>query len=47
MSDIFGWKPCLVFAYAVFGLGGQFCGLARNMTELITARAFAELEGSG
>ena len=39
MSDIFGRKPCLVFAYAVFGLGSLFCGLARNLTELVTARA--------
>ena len=47
MSDIFGRKPCLVFAYAVFGLGSLFCGLARNMTELIAARAFAGLGGGG
>ena len=47
MSDIFGRKPCLVVAYAVFGLGSLFCGLARNMTELIAARAFAGLGGGG
>lgn len=38
MSDIFGRKSCLLFAYAVFGLGCLWCGLARNMNELIAAR---------
>lgn len=38
MSDIFGRKSALLFAYAVFGLGCLFCGLARNMNELIAAR---------
>ena len=41
LSDIFGRKPCLLFAYSVFGLGGLFCGLARNLWELVAARAFA------
>lgn len=47
MSDIFGRKSCLIFAYTVFGLGSLFCGLARNMTELIAARALAGLGGGG
>ncbi len=38
LSDIFGRKPALLFGYAVFGLGCLFCGLARNMNELIAAR---------
>lgn len=29
LSDIFGRKACLLFAYAVFGLGCLGCGLAR------------------
>lgn len=41
VSDIFGRKPALLFAYAVFGLGCAFCGLARNLEELVAARAFA------
>jgi MFS family permease len=41
LSDIFGRKPALLFAYAVFGLGCLFCGLARNLKELVAARAFA------
>src|SRR5436305_1442167 len=38
LSDIFGRKYPLLFAYAVFGTGCLFCGLARNMNELIVAR---------
>lgn len=38
LSDIFGRKGCLLFAYAVFGIGCMFCGLARNINELIAAR---------
>ena len=38
MSDLFGRKSCLLFAYAIFGLGCLFCGLARDMTEIVAAR---------
>ena len=38
LSDIFGRKQCLLFGYTLFGLGCIFCGLARNMNELIAAR---------
>lgn len=41
LSDIFGRKPALLFAYAVFGSGCLFCGLARTLPELVAARAFA------
>ena len=47
LSDIFGRKQCLLFAYAIFGLGCLFCGLARNMNELIGARAFSGIGGGG
>ncbi|KAI0755674.1 MFS general substrate transporter [Fomes fomentarius] len=47
LSDIFGRKTCLLFAYSVFALGCLFCGLARNMTELIAARALAGIGGGG
>lgn len=47
LSDIFGRKPCLLFGYAIFGVGCLFCGLARNMNELIAARAFAGIGGGG
>ncbi|KAG9594797.1 MFS multidrug transporter, partial [Aureobasidium melanogenum] len=47
MSDIFGRKSCLLFAYAVFGLGCLFCGMAQDMNQLIAARAFAGIGGGG
>ncbi|CAL3964720.1 unnamed protein product [Diplocarpon coronariae] len=47
LSDIFGRKPCLLFAYTIFGLGCLFCGLARNLHELVAARAFAGIGGGG
>ncbi|KAI9706649.1 MAG: hypothetical protein M1836_003658 [Candelina mexicana] len=47
LSDIFGRKPALLFAYAVFGIGCLFCGLARTIDELIAARAFAGIGGGG
>ncbi|TBU60299.1 MFS general substrate transporter [Dichomitus squalens] len=47
LSDIFGRKSCLLFAYIIFALGCLFCGLARNMTELVAARALAGIGGGG
>ncbi|EDN11341.1 conserved hypothetical protein [Histoplasma mississippiense (nom. inval.)] len=47
LSDIFGRKTCLLFAYCVFGVGCVACGLARNIGELIAARVFQGLGGGG
>ncbi|KAJ5579663.1 uncharacterized protein N7459_005648 [Penicillium hispanicum] len=47
LSDIFGRKGCLLFAYAIFGIGCLFCGLARNINELIAARVFQGIGGGG
>ncbi|PGH13873.1 hypothetical protein AJ80_06142 [Polytolypa hystricis UAMH7299] len=47
LSDIFGRKACLLFAYTVFGLGCIFCGVARDMKELIAARVFQGIGGGG
>ncbi|KAJ5634325.1 hypothetical protein N7528_002167 [Penicillium herquei] len=47
LSDIFGRKGCLLFAYAIFGTGCLFCGLARNIYELIAARVFQGIGGGG
>ncbi|TFK47620.1 MFS general substrate transporter [Heliocybe sulcata] len=47
LSDIFGRKGCLLLTYFIFGTGCLFCGLARNMNELILARAFAGVGGGG
>jgi hypothetical protein len=41
MSDLFGRKSALLFAYFTFGLGCLLCGLSRNLKELVAARAFA------
>ena len=41
LSDIFGRKACLLSGYSIFGLGCLFCGFARNLVELVVARAFA------
>ncbi|PTU20825.1 hypothetical protein P175DRAFT_0557513 [Aspergillus ochraceoroseus IBT 24754] len=47
LSDIFGRKACLLFAYVVFGTGCLFCGLAQNIHQLIAARAFQGIGGGG
>ncbi|TDL17535.1 MFS general substrate transporter [Rickenella mellea] len=47
LSDIFGRKACILFAYTGFGIGCLLCGLARTMNELIAARALAGLGGAG
>ncbi|RPB22841.1 MFS general substrate transporter [Terfezia boudieri ATCC MYA-4762] len=47
LSDIYGRKACLLFAYSVFGLGCLFCGISRNLNDLIAARAFAGIGGGG
>ena len=47
LSDIFGRKSALLFAYTIFGLGCLLCGLAATMDQLIAARAFAGIGGGG
>ncbi|KAH9898883.1 MFS general substrate transporter [Xylariomycetidae sp. FL2044] len=47
LSDIFGRKACLLFAYSVFGLGCLGCGLARDIVQLCVARAVAGMGGGG
>ncbi|KAJ4326408.1 hypothetical protein N0V94_000083 [Neodidymelliopsis sp. IMI 364377] len=47
LSDIFGRKECLLFAYLIFGIGSTACGFARTIGELIAARAFAGIGGGG
>ncbi|KJZ73337.1 hypothetical protein HIM_07341 [Hirsutella minnesotensis 3608] len=47
LSDIFGRKQCLLFAYAVFGIGCLGCGLAQNMVQLCVFRALSGIGGGG
>jgi MFS family permease len=47
LSDIFGRKPCLLFAYAVFAIGCLGCGLAQDMVQLCIARGLAGIGGGG
>ncbi|KAI9039022.1 putative MFS multidrug transporter [Aspergillus affinis] len=47
LSDIFGRKACLLSAYAIFGTGCLFCGLAQNIHHLIAARVFQGIGGGG
>ncbi|KAL8647396.1 MAG: hypothetical protein Q9226_006445 [Calogaya cf. arnoldii] len=47
LSDVFGRKPCLLFAYTMFGIGSLGCGLTRTMAGLIAARAIQGVGGGG
>ncbi|KAI0024776.1 MFS general substrate transporter [Xylariomycetidae sp. FL0641] len=47
LSDIFGRKACLLFAYSVFGIGCLGCGLAQDIGQLCVARAVAGVGGGG
>ncbi|KAJ7738736.1 MFS general substrate transporter [Mycena metata] len=47
MSDIFGRKPCLLFAYAVFAVGSLCCSLSKTLPQLIFARGIAGIGGGG
>ena len=47
LSDIFGRKACLLFAYVVFGLGSLFCGLSKDIYQLILSRVFQGIGGGG
>ncbi|TEY65542.1 hypothetical protein BOTCAL_0139g00090 [Botryotinia calthae] len=47
LGDIFGSKACIVFAYSMFGFGAMLCGLARNMNQLIVARALTGIGAGG
>lgn len=38
LSDVFGRKPCLLFAYTMFGVGSLGCGVTGSMEGLIAAR---------
>ena len=43
LSDVFGRKPCLLFALTMFGIGNLGCGLTGTMAGLIAARVSPSL----
>ena len=47
LSDIFGRRACLLFAYTIFGLGCLGCGLSTSLGQLVSARAFSGIGGGG
>ncbi|KAL8728535.1 MAG: hypothetical protein Q9166_005357 [cf. Caloplaca sp. 2 TL-2023] len=46
LSDVFGRKPCLLFAFTMFGIGSLGCGLTGTMAGLIAARVSGSLPSS-
>jgi Na+/melibiose symporter-like transporter len=47
VSDIFGRKPTLIIANAIFMIGSLIAALSRNLTMLIAGRAVQGLGGGG
>ncbi|KAM0297577.1 hypothetical protein ACHAPM_009308 [Fusarium culmorum] len=47
LSDIFGRKSCMLFAYTVFAIGCLGCGLAQSMAQLCITRAISGMGGGG
>lgn len=47
LSDIFGRKECLLFAYFVFGIGCLGCGLSQDIIQLCVSRGIAGMGGGG
>ncbi|KAI0128944.1 major facilitator superfamily domain-containing protein [Xylariales sp. AK1849] len=47
LSDIFGRKECLLFAYTAFGLGCLGCGLSQDIVQLCISRGVAGMGGGG
>ncbi|KAF5379291.1 hypothetical protein D9757_007626 [Collybiopsis confluens] len=47
LSDIFGRKSCLLFAYSIYALGCLGCGLSSTFLELVAARALTGVGGAG
>jgi MFS family permease len=47
LSDIFGRKPCLIFANVVFGIGTLGCALAPGLWSLVISRMVAGIGGGG
>jgi len=46
-SDIFGRRPCMIFALILFATTSALCGAAKNIKMLIIARGFQGIGGGG
>ncbi|XP_006464043.1 hypothetical protein AGABI2DRAFT_153035 [Agaricus bisporus var. bisporus H97] len=47
LSDIFGRKSCILFAYGMYAIGCTLSGVAQSMDMLIACRALAGIGGGG
>jgi MFS family permease len=47
LSDIFGRKPCLMFANVVFLIGTLGCAIAPGIWTLVASRMVAGMGGGG
>lgn len=47
LSDIFGRKSCILFAYGMYAIGCTLSGAAQSMDMLIACRALAGIGGGG
>lgn len=47
LSNIFGRKALLLFAYILFGIGNLVCGMAPSMSVAIAGRFIAGAGGAG
>ncbi|CAG9989203.1 unnamed protein product [Clonostachys byssicola] len=47
LSDIFGRKHMLLFAYAVLSVGCILCGLSQSLVQIIVSRAISGIGGAG
>jgi MFS family permease len=47
LSDLYGRRPCYLFAIGVFLIGSMLCGLANSMYELAAVRAIQGIGAGG
>ncbi|KAI9932635.1 hypothetical protein MW887_008883 [Aspergillus wentii] len=47
LSDIYGCKAPLIWAYGLFGIGSVICGVSTSLSQLIVGRVVAGLGGAG
>ena len=47
LSDIFGHRTMLTFAYTLFGIGCILCGLGRDLSQFVCGRVITGIGGAG